>query len=191
MLSDGMNGMTGIFVAVVGPSGAGKDTIIDYARTHLPQDGSYHFVRRVVTRDAHGNTEDHDTLSEAEFLKAVERSEFCIHWQAHGLYYGLPASVEQVLENGGVVIANLSRKVLPQLAKRFPRVAIAHITARPEVLAQRLASRGRETPESITSRLQRQEPVEAGDLPLWVIDNSGDVATAGETFLSHLKACQS
>lgn len=186
-----MSEMTGIFVAVVGPSGAGKDTIIDYARTHLPQDGSYHFVRRVVTRDAHGNTEDHDTLTEAEFLKAVERSEFCMHWQAHGLYYGLPASVEKVIENGGVVIANLSRRVLPQLAERFPRVAIAHITATPEVLAQRLATRGRETPESIASRLQRQEPVEAGDLPLWVIDNSGAVEAAGETFTGHLRACLS
>ncbi len=186
-----MNGMTGIFVAVVGPSGAGKDTIIDYARTRLPQDGSYHFVRRVVTRDAHGNTEDHDTLTEAAFLEAVERSEFCMHWQAHGLYYGLPASVETVLENGGVVIANLSRKVLPQLAARFPRVAIAHITASPEVLAQRLASRGRETPESIALRLQRQEPVEAGDVPVWVIDNSGDVASAGEAFTSQLNTCRS
>lgn len=182
--------MTGIFVAVVGPSGAGKDTIIDYARTRLPQDGSYHFVRRVVTRDAHGNTEDHDTLSEADFLKAIERSEFCMHWQAHGLYYGLPASVQTVLDEGGVVIANLSRKVLPQLAERFPRVAIAHITAKPEVLAQRLASRGRETPESIALRLQRQEPVEAGSLPLWVIDNSGEVTTAGDEFTGHLRACQ-
>lgn len=186
-----MSEMTGIFVAVVGPSGAGKDTIIDYARTHLPQDGIYHFVRRVVTRDAHGNTEDHDTLAEADFLKAVERSEFCMHWQAHGLYYGLPASVERVLENGGVVIANLSRKVLPQLAERFPRVAIAHITASPAVLAQRLASRGRETPESIASRLQRQQPVEAGNLPLWTIDNSGEVSDAGDAFTARLKACQS
>lgn len=177
-----------MFVAVVGPSGAGKDTIIDYARARLAQDGSYHFVRRVVTRNADGNTEDHDTLSEAEFLQAIDASAFCMHWQAHGLYYGLPSSVETVLAQGGVVIANLSRSVLPQLALRFPHVAIAHITATPEVLAQRLASRGRETAESIKLRLQRQQTFDAGGLPLWVIDNSGDVTTAGEAFTNHLRA---
>lgn len=185
-----INEMTGILVAVVGPSGAGKDTIIDYARSRLPSDGDYHFVRRVVTRDAHGNTEDHDTMSEAEFLQAVEDSQFCMHWQAHGLYYGLPISVEDVLAQGGVVIANLSRGVLPQLAERFPRIAIAHITARPDVLAQRLAARGRETPESVAARLQRQQPVDAGNNPVWTIDNSEDVATAGETFLRYLTSCR-
>lgn len=181
--------MTGIFVAVVGPSGAGKDTIIDYARTRLPQDGSYHFVRRVVTRNAHGNTEDHDTLSEPDFVKAIDNGAFSMHWQAHGLYYGLPVSVETMLGNGGVVIANLSRRVLPQLAARFPRVAIAHITAQTDVLAQRLASRGRETPESIALRLQRQQPVDACGLPLWVIDNSGEVALAGDAFTDCLRNC--
>ncbi len=182
--------MTGIFVAVVGPSGAGKDTIIDYARKHLPQDGSYHFVRRVVTRTADGNAEDHDSMSEAEFLKAAENGAFSMHWQAHGLYYGLPKSVEDVLAQGGVVIANLSRRVLPQLAKRFPNVAIAHITANRDVLAQRLASRGRETPDSIAARLDRQEPVEACDLPLWVIDNSGEMGVAGALFTQHLSDCR-
>lgn len=185
---DGTSIMTGIFVAVVGPSGAGKDTIIDYARSRLPQDGSYHFVRRVVTRDAHGNTEDHDTLSEPDFLKAVDNGDFCMHWQAHGLYYGLPAEIEDVLAQGGVVVANLSRRVLPQLARRFPRVTIAHITAQPEVLAQRLASRGRETPQSIALRLQRQQNVDPCGLELMVIDNSGEVALAGDTFTRYLMA---
>lgn len=183
--------MAGIFVAVVGPSGAGKDTIIDYARNHLPQDGRYHFARRVVTRHADGNTEDHDTLSESQFEKAISDGAFCMHWQAHGLYYGLPVALEDVLEQNGIVIANLSRSLLPQLAARFPRVVIAHITASPEILAQRLASRGRETPETIALRLQRQQIVANNGLPLWQIDNSGAVATAGEAFTEYLKSCLS
>ena len=52
----------GVFVAVVGPSGAGKDTLIDYARAHLAGEPDYEFVRRVITRPNDGSSEDHDTL---------------------------------------------------------------------------------------------------------------------------------
>lgn len=177
----------GVFVAVVGPSGAGKDTIIDYARARLSESGNYHFVRRVVTRDADGNAEDHDTMSEPQFLQAIENGAFSLHWQAHGLYYGLPRAVDDVLDSGGIIIANLSRRVLPQLAKRFSRIVIVHITAQADVLAQRLVSRGRETPQSIALRLQRQQPVDACGLPLVMIDNSGEVRVAGERFTQYLK----
>ncbi|WP_439273755.1 phosphonate metabolism protein/1,5-bisphosphokinase (PRPP-forming) PhnN [Pseudochrobactrum sp. HB0163] len=179
--------MNGIFVAVVGPSGAGKDTVIDYARKHLPQDGSYHFVRRVVTRKADGNAEDHDSMSQAEFLNAVQAGAFCLYWQAHGLYYGLPRSAEDALGQGAVVIANLSRRVLGQVAGRFAKSAIVHITANHDVLAQRLAARGRESPQSIAARLHRNETVETCGLPLQVIDNSGELHAAGEKFVHYLK----
>lgn len=181
--------MTGIFVAVVGPSGAGKDTIIDYARERLSHNLNYHFVRRVVTRKADGNTEDHDSMSEAEFLSAIEQQAFCLHWQAHGLYYGLPSSIESVLVGGGVVIANLSRRALPQLQAHFPQLSVVNITATGEVLAQRLSARGRETAASIAQRLQRNEPVIAGDAPVLTLDNSGAVSIAGDAFVRHLQAC--
>lgn len=61
----------GSFVAVVGPSGAGKDTIMDAARVALANDTRFHFVRRIITRPQMPGTEDHDSLDEAAFAKAA------------------------------------------------------------------------------------------------------------------------
>ncbi len=61
----------GAFVAVVGPSGAGKDTLIAHAKAALADEPQVDFVRRVITRLSDGETEDHDTLADAEFLEAL------------------------------------------------------------------------------------------------------------------------
>ncbi|MGL4406286.1 MAG: phosphonate metabolism protein/1,5-bisphosphokinase (PRPP-forming) PhnN, partial [Notoacmeibacter sp.] len=50
---------TGIFVAVVGPSGAGKDSILRDAAKVFVSDPLVHFAKRIVTREAN-SSEDHD-----------------------------------------------------------------------------------------------------------------------------------
>ncbi|MDP3898335.1 MAG: phosphonate metabolism protein/1,5-bisphosphokinase (PRPP-forming) PhnN, partial [Mesorhizobium sp.] len=126
----------GVFVAVMGPSGSGKDTLIAYARERLdPQ--MVVFARRVITRPCDGATEDHDTLSEAEFAAADAAGAFALSWPAHGLSYGLPASVDDAVAGGRAVVANVSRGVLPALRGRYGRVVAVHVTAAPEILAAR------------------------------------------------------
>jgi ribose 1,5-bisphosphokinase len=177
----------GAFIAVVGPSGAGKDTIIDFARSALGGQPGYHFVRRVVTRPSSTDTEDHDTLSDEQFLAAKRAGEFCHSWEAHGLHYGLPRSVDDEIERGVVAVANVSRGVLPALREAYANFLVVHITASHEVLAKRLSSRGREDAEEIRRRLMRAAPNPCDPADAVMIDNSGAVSDAGNEFVAVLK----
>jgi thymidine phosphorylase len=146
----------GTFYLIVGPSGAGKDTLIDGARAALVGDSDYVFARRVITRPADAGGEDHQAATEDEFNAREQSGGFLISWQAHGLSYGLEKSLENDLAQGRNIIANVSRAILPEIIVRYPSHCIVEITATPEILAERLAHRGRESAPEITERLSRE-----------------------------------
>lgn len=178
--------MSGTFVAVVGASGVGKDSLIGFARQRLQASGRVVFVRRVVTRSADSNSEDHDSMDEATFVQAEAMGQFALSWAAHGLRYGLPSTLEADLAACRVVVANLSRAVIGQLMQRYPDALVVSVTADRDVLARRLAGRGRETADSIQRRLDRS----VGDsLPASTIeiDNSGPLELAGMQFVRLLE----
>ncbi len=177
----------GVFVAVVGPSGAGKDSLISYARGRLAGEAAIEFVRRVVTRLSDGATEDHDSLSEEEFGAAEARGAFALSWRAHGLSYGLPAGVDRGIEAGHVVVANLSRAVLPSLCRRYAQVVVVEVVAPPEILAGRLAGRARESAADAAARLARQASVDASDATVVTLDNGGALEIAGERLVALLR----
>jgi ribose 1,5-bisphosphokinase len=177
----------GVFVAVVGPSGAGKDTLIAYVRERLSEDDHVEFARRVITRTSDGATEDHDTLADAAFVEAEASGAFALSWEAHGLRYGIPASVDDAISVGHVVVANTSRGVIPALRQRYANVAVVEITASPEILAERLAARGRESRGEVLARLARTAPHDLSGPGYIAIDNSGSADIAGERFLAVLR----
>lgn len=178
----------GCFIAVVGPSGAGKDTIMDAAREALKDDGRFHFVRRIITRPQMAGTEDHDSLDEAAFTKEKAEGAFALDWQAHGLSYALPRSLDEKIANGTIVIANVSRRVLNEIRLGYPQRSVVLISARADVLAKRLAARGRETEAEIAARLVREVSFDNDADDVVIIDNSDDVTTAIDTFLQHLRS---
>jgi ribose 1,5-bisphosphokinase len=135
--------------AVVGPSGAGKDTLIAGALRARPD---LRLVRRVITRPTEAGGEDFEGVTDAEFALRKARGDFALDWQAHGLCYGIPAS--QVTGPGDVIF-NGSRAALPAAQARFPGLRVIHVTAPDTVLAERLAARGREAPAAIRDRLSR------------------------------------
>lgn len=177
--------MSGTFVAVVGPSGVGKDSLIGFARERLEPSGRVVFVRRVVTRPADGGSEDHASMDEAAFIEAEATGEFALSWAAHGLRYGLPVTLEADLKAGRAVVANLSRGMIPAVLERYPETLVVSVTAERDVIAQRLAQRGRETPETIQLRLNRSvgNEAQAGTVR---IDNSGALEMAGTQFVQVL-----
>jgi len=162
----------GVFVAVVGPSGAGKDTVIGYAKARFSGESRLEFVRRVITRPSDAASEDHDTLADAAFAEAEADGAFSLCWDAHGLRYGLPADVDWAVANGHVAVAN---------------VAVVEITATPEILAERLAARGRESRGEVLARLARSASVKLTGPDVTSIDNSGDRDVAGERFAEVLR----
>ncbi len=183
-------GARGAFVAVVGPSGAGKDTLMSCAAGHPALDGRILFARRVVTRAAQADAEDHDSLDEAGFARAEAEGAFALVWAAHGLRYGLPRALREALVEGRTVVANLSRRSLAEAAAAFGPLHVVELTASPEILLARLVARGREDEATIRDRLARQAPFA---LPPGahhrVIDNSGPVADATEALVGYLNRC--
>ena len=163
-----------MLIAVVGPSGAGKDTLMGGARTALAEDARFRFVRRAITRPAEAGGEDHEALSLDEFDVRRVAGGFTLFWQAHGLSYGIPRDIEADLAARRVVIANLSRAVLAEAGARY-RLRVLQITAPIEVLAARLATRGREAPADIAARLRREVTLPAG-LDVESVSNDTDVA---------------
>ncbi|MFD2052181.1 phosphonate metabolism protein/1,5-bisphosphokinase (PRPP-forming) PhnN [Mesorhizobium calcicola] len=177
----------GVFVAVVGPSGAGKDTVIGYARARFADETRLEFVRRVITRPSDAASEDHDTLADAAFVEAEADGAFAISWEAHGLRYGIPADVDWSVANGRVAVANVSRAIIPVLRERYANLAIVEITASPQVLAERLAMRGRESRGEVLARLSRSANVTLSGPDVTSIDNSGPREAAGERFAEVLR----
>lgn len=142
----------GHFIAVVGPSGAGKDTLIALARAGCGPEVL--FPRRVVTRAASAY-EDNDTLTPQAFDEALARGAFALNWGAHGLRYGLPVAINDAIRAGRSVVINVSRAVLPAIRQTYAHVTVVLITAPPEVLAARLAARKRPSDGSLDERLHR------------------------------------
>jgi ribose 1,5-bisphosphokinase len=142
----------GALVVVVGPSGAGKDSLIDGARAILSADRRFFFPRRVITRTA-DRSEDHVSITGQDFARAEQRGEFFLSWSAHGLSYGIPADVGERLRNGQVVVCNLSRTLIERARQRFKPVFVVLVTAPAALRAARLAERGREL--IISERLDR------------------------------------
>ena len=175
-----------MLVAVVGPSGAGKDTLMEAARLRLEGRPGFRFARRVITRPADAGGEEHEALDRAAFLARRDSGGFALWWQAHGLLYGIPRDIEADLAAGRTVIANLSRTVLAEADAAY-RLLVLEITAPPEVLAARLAVRGREDAAMVAARLARQAPLPAG-LRVARVMNDGTVEAGIAQVLAALGA---
>ena len=124
---------TGGFVLVVGPSGAGKDTLLRLAREALAGDPRYVFPRRLVTRPPSVH-EDNEAIGEADFSAGEAAGRFALSWRAHDLGYALPAASAALARAGHVVVCNVSRRVVAEARRRLPAVTVVEVTAPPEVL---------------------------------------------------------
>ncbi|HEY6919006.1 MAG TPA: phosphonate metabolism protein/1,5-bisphosphokinase (PRPP-forming) PhnN [Tabrizicola sp.] len=138
-----------MITAIVGPSGAGKDTLIRGALAARPD---LHLVRRVITRPTEAGGEDFEGVTAEDFAHRQERGDFALVWEAHGLSYGIP---RDQLAGPGDVVFNGSRAALPAAKQVFPGLRVVLVTAPDIILAARLAARGRETPTGIRERLSR------------------------------------
>ncbi len=171
-----------MLILVVGPSGAGKDTLLAAACQMLADDPRFRFVRRVITRPADAGGEAHEAVTEEEFATR----DFALQWQAHGLRYGIPIDAT---EGGIVTVANVSRTIIADAAQRFP-VRVIEITASPDILAARLVTRGREAVADVVARLARRITV-PDDVLVEAVVNDGSLEDGVARFIAALNRAAS
>ena len=174
--------MPGNLIYLMGPSGSGKDSLIEAARHSLAERGC-EVMRRVITRSAESVGEDAQGVSAQAFEALKEQGAFALHWQAHGLSYGITTQLDDCLRQGRHVLVNGSRAYLRQARERYPDLVAVMLCVNTEVLHERLLKRGRETLEQIRQRLQRNElfldaMALLGDDAIEVLDNSASITVA-------------
>jgi ribose 1,5-bisphosphokinase len=144
----------GRLILVVGPSGAGKDTLLGLAKAACADDPGIVFPRRVITRQASAS-EDNEEVSADTFQAALARNEYAMHWEAHGHRYALSRAIADEIRAGRTVVANVSRTVIAAMRHAYANVLVVSITAPPNVLAERLALRSRASDGKLEHRLSR------------------------------------
>jgi len=161
----------GRLVLVVGPSGAGKDTLLGVARAACADDRTVVFPRRVITREASAS-EDNEEVSIGAFQEALARGDYAMHWEAHGHCYALSRAMDDEIRAGRTVVANVSRTVIGAARRAYADVVVVLITAPPNVLAERIAMRARSSDGIAENRLRRTVE-DASAVPDVTIVNTG------------------
>lgn len=177
-------------VLVVGPSGAGKDTLIAGARAALADSADFVFPHREITRHPAAGGEPHIAVSADEFDRRQRAGRYALAWQAHGLSYGVPANILDDLKAGRAVVVNVSRTIIADARRRFGMVHIVRVTASERALRARLAARGREGLSEIEARLARAGAYVLSGRNEVTIDNSGAVEQAVAAFTAFLRSLQ-
>lgn len=166
----------GRLVLVTGPSGVGKDSLLDGLRAALAGRSDIVFPRRVITRAAGLGGEEYQAVSEAEFAAMLAKGAFALFWPAHGLQYGIPASIDADLDAGRQVVVNASRGVIDEARAKYPGLLVLAINASPDVLRARLQGRGRESAADIESRLERAAAFRLTGKDVATLNNDGPLA---------------
>lgn len=176
----------GRLVYVMGPSGAGKDSLLAWLQAHLPPEARIRLAQRTITRPVRAGDEQHHSVDLPAFERLAERGAFAFDWEANAMRYGIRHSELAPLQDGWQVLVNGSRGYLPRARAAFPELKVVHVTASLETLRARLHGRGREEAERVEARLQRALAFEAPADAL-EIRNDGTLEAAGLTLLAALQ----
>lgn len=175
--------MSGGWIFVCGPSGAGKDSVMALAQQIVGGRRDIVFARRMVTRPTQQGS-DHDPVTESDFHALVQASGLRWHWQAHGFHYGIAKDYAAEVKAGRRVVINGSRAHVQALLSS-PDIRLIQITAGPNQLAQRLAQRGRDTASAIDERMTRNTRF-SGLKTDCLIVNDGELAVAARALADYL-----
>jgi len=172
---------------IIGSSGAGKDSIMSYARKKLISGDKVLFAHRYITRPATDPTENHICLSPEEFKIRLDADLFSLNWESHGLFYGVGKEINLWLEKGFNVIVNGSREYLSNAKEKYPNLNPILIEVDPEILRDRLKKRGRESSEEIENRLIRNQNLRPNSIPCTSLWNNGTLEESGNAFFDLIR----
>lgn len=180
--------MKGRLIYLIGPSGAGKDTLLRWLRAHPRLYQGLCIARRTISRRDGDPHEAHEAVSAAEFQSLRDSNAFALHWEANRLHYGVRHGELQPLARGVDVLLNGSRHFLPRARQQYPGLLAVHLTVPRHILHARLLARRRETPEAILERLSRATSLAAaiGKVDVEIV-NDGTPEEAARKLLWHLQ----
>ena len=171
---------------VIGASGVGKDSLMNYAKTKINGMDKVVFAHRYITRQANHGQENHIALTETEFKLRKSAGLFAMDWESHGFSYGIGIEIKTWLENGLTVVMNGSRQYLREAFSKFPELIVIKIDADPEIIRQRLIGRNRETADAIQKRMERSNGVTIDQDDFIVIQNNNSIEESGDYLTSIL-----
>lgn len=179
----------GLLILVVGPSGVGKDTLLDAARARLHDDETILFPRRCITRPAGSVGEIHIPVRAEDFASMAKQGAFLLSWRAHNLCYGIPNHVQRDVANGKIVVVNASRSVIDDARDLLgpDYVRIISIRANEDALRKRLEARGREDALNIEQRLKRASAYNVTGPNILIVENDSDLETGITRFIDAIR----
>ena len=176
-------------VIISGPSGVGKDTIIDALRARDPETGGdYQYIVTCTTRGPRPGEVpgvSYQFLSRKAFRELLDAGELLEANEVHGNWYGTPRrDVADALAEGRDVILKIDVQGAKVVKERVPEALLIFIVPPSlEALFQRLRSRATETADELELR-QRNAAIELarqGDYDQVVVNETGEVdRTAAE-----------
>ena len=175
--------MAGALVYVMGPSGAGKDSVLERARALLSADLPIAFAHRYITRPADVGGENHVALSRAEFALRRAHGLFAFHWHAHGNDYGIGREIHAWRRRRPRRRGERLARALPDDGRHRRGHGPVLITAPAERLKERLLKRGREDASATAERLQRGLTRDLDVAGVVTITNDGALDDAAEAFV--------
>lgn len=176
-------------IYVMGPSGSGKDTIINTLRSRSMD--NLQVAHRYITRDWQSAGENHIELSQQEFEQRKTLGFFALDWAANQQQYAIGKEIDIWLSNGQNVLVNGSRSYLAEAMALYPdMIKPVLIEVAMDKLQQRLFERGRENPVEIDLRLQRHRQLsKTADAQHSVIENNHSIEAAVDQLATIVKEC--
>lgn len=143
------------------PSGAGKTTIVRHLLAKYEQLMFSVSATTRKKRDHEENGVDYYFLSVNDFKEKIESNAFLEYEEVYaGVFYGtLKSEIDRIWKMGKMVVFDVDVMGGKSLKKYFGEKALAVFVKPPslQVLAERLALRNTETPESLKTRISKAE----------------------------------
>ncbi len=170
-----------LLVIISGPSGVGKDTIIEAMR-NAPDGHAYHYVVTCTTRPRRPGEVDEVNYHflDRERFRALRDSGELLEWaEVHGHWYGTPRQqVRDALAAGHDVILKIDVQGAQAVKERVPEALLIFVVPPSfEALFQRLKHRATETADELELR-QRNAALELArqdDYDYVVVNETGQV----------------
>ncbi len=176
-----------LLIFIVGRSGSGKDTIMRNTVNALHEKQiPAKILRRIITRTPDEN-EDSLYISESDFLEMREKEQFALSWHIYDNWYGVPKDqLEKHLQQGKIVLVNVSRNILYEGRIKYPNCKIILIEVPLDLAEKRIMSRGRENVTRLEVRIARMK--ESVDMPKpdRKIKNDGNLSDAVRELSNYL-----